>query len=171
MIPGMRKSLGPALVVVATLAAPSAGCRRLEERMQEKAIEKGTGGQVQVDDQKGTITVVTDAGAMTLGASATLPADFPASVAIYPHATPSFATRSLDAKGKQAWSVLLETSDSKDKVAAYYKANMTGFTQASTMDMGQSTMSVYQSPKYEVSMMIAAEPSAKTAITLSVASK
>ena len=171
MIRTMRPFLFPSLIVVAALAVPSMGCKRLAERAEERAIEKGTGGQVQIDDQKGTFTVVTDAGTVTMGSSATLPDDFPRSVPIYPHATPSFAAKSRDGKGKAAWSVMLETADSKDQVAAFYKSSLTGFTQASTMDMGQSTMSVYQSAKYDVSLMIASESKVKTAITLSVASK
>jgi hypothetical protein len=170
MIFTMRQWLVPALLVV-SLAVATVGCKRLTERLQEKAIENGTGGQVHVDDDKGTITVITDAGAMTLGSSATVPQDFPGAVAIYPHAKPTFATRSLDPKGKKTWSLLLETTDSKDKVAAFYKSSMSGFVQASSMDMGQSTAAVYQSAQYEVSMMIASETNSKTAITLSVASK
>jgi hypothetical protein len=39
------------------------------------------------------------------------------------------------------------------------------------MDMGTSTMTVYQSPKYDVTMMVSAESVGKTGFTLNVATK
>jgi hypothetical protein len=162
------------LVLAAALALPSMGCKRLAERAaekaEEKAIEKSTGGQVSINGQKGTMTIVTDAGAMTLGETAKIPDDFPKAVAVYANAKPKMAVKSA-ANGKEAWSLSLETPDTKDQVVAFYKANMSGFTVASTMDMGTSTMTVYQSPKYDVTMMVSAESAGKTGFTLNVATK
>jgi predicted phosphoribosyltransferase len=157
-------------VVLALCAVASSGCKRLAERAEEKAIERSTGGQVTIDDKKGTLTIVADGGAVTLGAAATIPSDFPKEVAVYPGAKPQMVAKSLDPKGKQAWSVTMETPDPRDKVAAYYKANMTGFTQASSMDMGTSSMSVYQSPKYDVTVVVNSEGT-KSMLSLTVASK
>ena len=80
------------------------------------------------------------------------------------------SAKAADAKGKESWQVMLETTDSKDKVTDYYKANMSGFTMASTMDMGTSAVRVYQSPKYQVSLMVGSESGGKTSISLSVTS-
>ncbi|HEY1695688.1 MAG TPA: hypothetical protein VGG39_26150 [Polyangiaceae bacterium] len=157
-------------VVLALVAVASSGCKRLAERAEEKAIERSTGGQVKIDDKKGTLTIIADGGAVTMGAAATIPADFPKEVAVYPGAKPQMVAKSLDPKGKQAWSVTMETPDPSAKVVAYYKANMTGFTQASTMDMGTSNMSVYQSPRYDATVVINSE-GAKSLISLTVASK
>jgi len=173
----MRATLPVVLasVVVATaLSLPSMGCKRLAERAaekaEEKALEKGTGGQVSINGQKGTMTIVTDAGQMTMGETAKIPDDFPKAVPVYANAKPKFALKSAT-NGKEAWSVNLETTDTKDQVVAFYKANMSGFTVASTMDMGTSTMTVYQSPKFDVTIMAAAESAGKTGVTLNVASK
>ena len=65
----------------------------------------------------------------------------------------------------------METTDSKDKIVAYYKANMSGFTQASTMDLGTSAMEVYQSPKMDVSLIVGSESDGKQSITLAVTTK
>ena len=177
MIAPMRAAVAVVLaplVLAAAFALPSMGCKRLAERAaekaEEKAIEKGTGGQVSINGQKGTMTIVTDAGTMTMGETAKIPDDFPKAVPVYPGAKAKMALKSASA-GKEVWSVSLETTDTKDQVVAYYKANMTGYTVASAMDMGTSTMTVYQSPKYDVTMMAAAESAGKTGITLNVASK
>ena len=63
-----------------------------------------------------------------------------------------------------------QTPDSQDKVVAFYKSSLSGFTVASSMDMGTSSMTVYQSPKYGVTVMVSAE-SKTTGISLNVASK
>lgn len=166
----IHRPLASLAVVLALVAVASSGCKRLAERAEEKAIERSTGGQVKIDDKKGTLTIIADGGAVMLGGAATIPADFPKEVAIYPGAKPEMVAKSLDPKGKQAWSVTMETPDPKEKVAAYYKANMAGFTQASTMDMGTSNMSVYQSPRYDVTVMVNSE-GAKSMVSLTVASK
>jgi hypothetical protein len=175
----IRRMKLPALVLPVLLAAvvalPSVACKRLAERAaekaEEKAIEKSTGGQVTINGEKGTMTVVTDAGEMMLGGTTKIPADFPKDVAVYPGANPVMSAKAADAKGKESWQVMLETTDSKDKVTDYYKANMSGFTMASTMDMGTSAVRVYQSPKYQVSLMVGSESGGKTSISLSVTSK
>jgi hypothetical protein len=164
-----------ALALAAAVALPGVACKsaaeRAREKAEEKAIETQTGGQVQLDDKKGTLTIVTEAGAMTLGTGSSLPADFPKSVPIYPGATTGFSSKSADPRGKDVWSVQLESGDSKDKVVAWYKANMGGFTSASDMDLGESSMQVWQSPKLDVTLIIGSEPNAKTSIMLNASSK
>jgi hypothetical protein len=160
---------------LAFLAASSAGgCKRLAERAQEKAeeraVQKQTGGQVDIDSEKGTLRIVSDGGAITVGTGSTVPDDFPKVVPSYPGSTVAFAATSHEL-GKEGWTINLETRDSKDKVAAYYKANLSGFTQASTMELGTSLMQVWQSPKYDVTLILAEEGDAKTSVTLNVSSK
>jgi hypothetical protein len=158
-------------VVVVALALPSLGCKRLAEKAEEKAIERSTGGQVQINDGKGGgLKITTDAGTMMIGNGASIPDDFPKAVALYPGAKPILGAKQSDAKGKAVWTVSEETPDGKDKVVAYYKANMSGFTPTTTMDMGQSSMNVYDSPQYTVSLTIAAEGN-KTGIQLTAATK
>jgi hypothetical protein len=163
-----------ALLVVAS-ALPSVACRKLaekaEERAIEKSLEKNGGGQVSIDSKKGSLSIVTDGGTFQMGAGAKIPDDFPKAVPIYPNAKPAFAARSTDPKGKSAWSVEMETSDSKDQVVAYYKSNMGGFTQQTTADMGKSAMEVWQSAQYEVTLIIGGDNPKTTSISLNATSK
>lgn len=158
------------LAVAAAVAVPTVSCKRMREKAEERAIEQQTGGQVKVDKDKGTMTIVTDAGAMTVGSGAKLPDDFPKGVPAYPGATVQFAAKTSNS-GKDAWSAAFETPDSKDKVAAFYKSNLGGFNQASSMELGDSVVQAWQSPKYDVSLIIAADAAGKTTITMGVTAK
>jgi hypothetical protein len=174
----MRSSLPVVVALALSLALPSVGCKRMAERAREKAIEKAeekaierqTGGQVKVDKDKGTISVVTDGGAVTLGSGAKLPDDWPSAVPTYPAGKVAFAAKSASG-GKDTWAASFETTDAKEKVGEYYKANMSGFKLNSSMDLGTSSAQVWQSPKYDVSVMIGTESSNKTSVTLSVSTR
>ncbi|HEY8038268.1 MAG TPA: hypothetical protein VIF15_00670 [Polyangiaceae bacterium] len=159
-------------VVAASLAISTTACKsaadRAREKAEEKAIEQQTGGQVTIDDKQGTMTLVNDAGTVTMGAGAKIPADFPKSVPVYPGATTDLASRQSNPQGKPAWSLTLETGDAKDKVVAYYKANLADFKVASDMDMGEAHMSVWQNAQYDLTLMISEGSDKKTAITISV---
>ncbi|HEX3345311.1 MAG TPA: hypothetical protein VHS09_12095, partial [Polyangiaceae bacterium] len=158
----MKAALPVVVVLAAAFAVSTLGCKRLAEKAaekaEEKAIEKGTGGQVSINGQKGTLTIVTDAGEMMLGGTATIPADFPkGDVPVYPGATPVLSAKQADPKGKEVWTLSLETPDPTAKVTDYYKANMSAFTLASTMDnVGSSAMRVYQNARYQVTLMVGA---------------
>jgi len=171
----MRPTALVALLAFTAVAAASSGCKsaaeRAREKAEEKAIEQQTGGQVTLNHDKGTMTIVTDGGEMQLGVGSSIPADFPKSVPVYPGAKVELAAKSTGANGKPAWSVQLETGDAKDKVLAFYRSGLTGFTKATDMDMGDSAMSVWQSPQYDVTLLIGAGADQKTSITLNAASK
>jgi len=161
--------------LVVAVALPSVACRKLAEKAEERAIEKSLekqgGGQVSINGEKGSISIVSDAGSFVMGAGAKIPDDFPKAVPIYPGAKPAFAARSTDPKGKAAWSLQMETPDSKDQVVAYYKGHMSGFTQATTADMGKSAMDVWQSPQLDVTLIVGGENAKTTSISLNAASK
>ena len=55
-----------------------------------------------LNDKKGTITIVTDAGVVTMGATANVPDDFPKTVALYPNAKPSFAAKTPTPRAKMS---------------------------------------------------------------------
>jgi hypothetical protein len=163
------------LALVAAAALPSVACRKLAEKAEERAIEKSLekqgGGQVNINGQNGSMTVTTDASSFEMGAGAKVPDDFPSAVPIYPGAKPAFAARSTDPKGKAAWSVQLETPDSKDQVVAFYKDHMSGFKQSATADLGKSAMAAWDGPQYAVTLMVGAENPKTTSISLNASSK
>ncbi|HEY8091321.1 MAG TPA: hypothetical protein VIF09_25835 [Polyangiaceae bacterium] len=166
------------LAVVALLAASTlatTGCKRLAEKAaekaEEKAIERAAGAKgVQINSNgQGSMTVVTDAGTVMLGSGAKIPEDFPKEVPVYPGASPTASIKTSEG-ARPAWTLTFETTDSKDKVAAYYKANLSGFTQKSAMDLGQASILVYSSAKYDVSLT-ANQQGPKTEILLAVSGK
>jgi hypothetical protein len=162
-----RLASAAALLLVSVCAA---GCKRLAETAEEKAIERSSGGQATLTHEDGGgFRVVTDGAAMAMGAFAQVPEDFPKAVPLYPGATPLFSS-SNSVTGKSAWSVQLQTPDTKEQVVAYYKGHMSGFTEATAMDMGTTSMRVYQSPKYDVSLGVTAAGD-KTVLTLNTTSK
>jgi len=171
----MKLSSLAVAALVAAAAVPTVGCKRLAERAaekaEEKAIEKSTGGQVNINDKKGTLTIVTDAGEVMFGATATVPADFPSAIPIYPGSHPVLAAKQGDAKGKPTWTLSLETPDPTDKITAFYKDKLSSFKLESTADnVGASAMRIYSSPQYQVVMMIGASGN-KTSISLTVSQK
>jgi hypothetical protein len=107
----------------------------------------------------------------TADGGARIPEDFPASVPIYPGAKTTMVTKSGNPRGKPAWSVTLETDDPRDRVSSFYKANMKGFTSADEMSLGDTSMGVWRSDKYDVTILVAPGAAQKTAITLTVAQK
>jgi hypothetical protein len=163
------RPLASCAVAVSLALAPSA-CKRASERAEERAIEQQTGDQVRVDSEKQTVTVGNDAGSLVSSLGSKVPDDFPKVVPIYPGGKPMIAAKSSNPQGKPAWSVTLETDDTKDKVVAYYKANMSGLKLASDMDMGQTDMSIWQSPQYDVTLMVS-EADQKTTIIVSATGK
>jgi len=159
------------VAVVASLALETTACKRAAERMEEKAIERQTGAQVNLDSKGGTMTFTSDAGTFVAGAGTKLPDDFPKGIPVYPGAKVDMAAKANNPKGKPAWTLTLETGDSKDQVVAYYKAKMAGFKNASDMSLGDTDMSVWQSADYDVTLMVNSAANQKTAITISAAGK
>ena len=158
--------LAAALVLTSALALT--GCKRISEKVEEKAIQNQTGGQV--DLQNGSLTIKSDAGTVVVGTSSKLPDDFPKAVPVYPGAKVEMAAKSSQ-NGKTVWSLTLETGDAHDKVAAFYKSGMSAFKETSSMKMGDSDMNVWQSAQYDVTLMVATGSDQKTTLSMTVASK
>lgn len=159
------------LPIVASLALETTACKRAAERMKEKAIERQTGGQVNIDSKGGTTIITSDAGTFVAGNGTKVPDDFPKTIPVYPGAKVDLAAKANNPNGKPAWTLTLETGDSKDQVVAFYEAKMTGFKNASDMSLGDTDMSVWQSAGYDVTLMVNAAGNRKTAITISAAGK
>jgi hypothetical protein len=138
-----------------------------------KVVEQETDGQVRVDPEAGTITLTDDAGrSLPIAVSASVPDDFPRVVPLYPRAVTKMAGKN-NPQGKPVWTVMLQTADSKEKVIAYYKANMTGFhlDGESPPAAGPTYGSRYESPQYDVTVMLLPGASDQRTITLTVLTK
>ncbi len=134
-----------------------------------QASPSSSGGRLEILD--GGLSLLTDAGVVSMGAGATLPADFPRAVPVYPAAKINMASRSSP-RGKPAWSLSLETSDERAKVVQFYASNMgAGFTKASDLAMGDTQMTIWQSAQDDVTLMVATAADDRTTITMTVTSK
>lgn len=93
------------------------------EKMAEKLIESQTGGKVDIDSDKGKVTVKTKEGEEIVMGEGQLPANFPKDMPIYPGAKPSGSWISTTKEGKGVM-VGLETNDGKNKVVSYYRTEL-----------------------------------------------
>lgn len=149
-----------ALVAVLALALSTTGCKKIKEKLAEKAAEKmietatgaeevdlgGAGGGVTLKDAKG--------GVVKVGTTAKLPEDWPSSVPIYPSST---VVASLSANESKF--VHLQTKASIDDVTMFYKQKMSGFTKNAELDSGERKMLGYKTEKENVGIGISTNKS------------
>jgi len=129
----------PAAVVLVAAATFASGCGRSGEKAQEQAIDKATSGQVQVDTDGKTVTVSSPDGGpnATFGSGPKVPDAFPKDVPVYPGAKVVGSDVTTNASGKTGFLVTLQTIDTADQVATYYKTELARMT--TTMDMTSGT--------------------------------
>jgi len=147
--------LRKAVLLAAALSLPLGGCRKIQEKMAEKAAEKATGGEVDIDSKTGQVRMK-QKGAdgketeVQLGQNSTIPADFPKAVPIYPGAK-VIAAVSIS-QGEGGHMVTLTTDDSVSQVSDYYKKNLTGFKVDGEMSAGDTTILTMSSSELTVSV-------------------
>lgn len=125
-----------------------AGCGKIIEKIQQKAIEtaveKGvesqSGGKVKLDlnGQKASVVANDGKTQATWGKGATVPADFPKQVPIYPGST--ILSSMSDNSGTAKHTVMLKTPDASAKVIEYYKGELKGFRVENEGDTGTTHM-------------------------------
>lgn len=148
------------LVAVLALALSTTGCKKIKEKLAEKAAEKvietATGAEeVDLNGSSGGVTVKdAKGGVVKVGTTAKLPEDWPASVPIYPSSTVVASMSANDAK-----IVHLQTKASVEDVATFYKQKMGGFTKEAELDLGDSKTLGYKKEKESVGIVIAANKS------------
>jgi len=107
----------------------------------------------------------------TPGATATVPADFPKIVPIYPGATVVAATKAAGPSGKDTWTVGLVSNDDKNIVFTFFRANMSSFKQATDSTVGPARTGTWQNPKYDATITVGDSPDKHTSIAMSVTAK
>jgi hypothetical protein len=169
----MARMRGICLVTAAVtllVAASAAGCKRSSDR--EKGVAQEETGRVALEPEKGTLTVTSEAGSISgTGDLPSVPDDFPKTIPLYTGAHVYSAAKSSGPDGRPSWMVTLDTGDAKDKVVDFYKANMAGFKLANSMDMGDTSMCVWQGSQYDATLMANVEPDQKTRFTLTASGK
>ncbi len=125
-----------------TLVLSGCGCtewasKKAGEKIMEKAIESGTGGNVDVDTSKETMTVKTDQGSMTAGKGAKVPDNFPKDIFMYSDALISFSMSGTS--GENSYSVVYNTAATPEEAFLKYKEEMAknSWKKDSELDMGE----------------------------------
>jgi hypothetical protein len=141
------------LVSLICLGAIAAGCNK--EKAAEKAAEKATGGQVDIDSKTGQVNMKQKGpdGKETevqLGQNTTLPADFPKSVPVYPGAK-IMASVSIS-QGENGHMLTLSTQDSVGAVLEFYKKNLSGFKVDGELGGADTTILTMSSDSMTVSV-------------------
>jgi pentose-5-phosphate-3-epimerase len=147
--------LRKAVLFAAALSLTLGGCDKIKEKMAEKAAEKATGGEVDIDSKTGQVRMKQKGpdGKETevqLGKNTSIPADFPKAVPIYPGAK-VIAAVSIS-QGEGGHMVTLTTDDSVEQVSEYYKKNLTGFKVDGQMSAGDTTILTMSSAELTVSV-------------------
>lgn len=144
------------LICLVCLILTVGGCGKgPEEKAVEKAVEKATGADAEVDlsDQGMKIRGTTEEGAFSLstGERTEIPKDFPTDVLVY---QPSKVGAAMDMQEGQ--SLALTTGDESIKVAETYKREMTagGWSEQASMTMGAQSMLVYEKDDRVVNVTI-----------------
>ena len=148
----MRTALS--CVVLLSLAVASSGCRKIEEKMAEKAAEKATGGEVDIDSKTGQVKLKQKGpdgkeSEVQLGAGSTVPADFPKAVPIYPGAK---VMSSVTVSQGESHMVTLNTKDTTTAVLEYYKKNLGGFKVDGELAGGDTTILTMSNDQLTVSV-------------------
>ncbi len=156
----MRRALG--LVLVAVFLVATGGCRKIQEKMAEKAVEKATGGQADIDSKTGQVKLRQKGpdGKETevqVGDKTTVPADFPKNVPVYPGGK-LIAAVSIS-QGEQGHMVTLTTSDSVSAVTDWYKKNLTGFKIDGELNANDTTILTMSNAELTVSVTAAHDAS------------
>ncbi|GMV14934.1 MAG: hypothetical protein DYH12_23980 [Sorangiineae bacterium PRO1] len=142
------------VLVLVALALVTGGCRKIEEKMAEKAAEKATGGEVNIDSKTGQVKLKQKGpdGKETevqLGTGSSVPADFPKAVPIYPGAKVISAVTISQGEGHM---VMLNSSDSTQQVLEYYKKNLSGFKVDGELAGGDTTILTMSNAELTVSV-------------------
>jgi len=144
--------------------------RNIAENMAENAIERATGGKVDVDyDGDDTITYKSDEGSFQAGENVSLPSDWPSDVPVMSGVKISYAGSSNPSTGAPGASVMFTTSKSASEVAAYYNSQLVdeGWTIESTANMGSSSVVSAKKGERTVGLYII-ESEGMTSVTIGV---
>jgi hypothetical protein len=125
------------------------------------------GEQVEYDSKGKNVTVKTADGSVVVsGEGVKVPEDFPRDVPVYPGSKLASAVSAAQS-GAAGHMLTLQTSDSPDKVASFYKSKFPGWEVKMEMSSGGGKVLLLQSPDGKRSVTMVANPAnGMTAVTL-----
>lgn len=168
----MNKRLMFAIAAMVSVGILMVGCgkkvgEKAAEKLLEKAIEKQGGGKAKVDITDGSMKVVTDKGEVSAsyGAKVEVSKDWPADVPVYKNGT---VTSSM--KVPEGFHVIMNTSDSQDKVIENMKSDLTskGWTEEASINLEQQKTASFKKEERRV-MVTTLTDGGKTLVTITVA--
>lgn len=143
-----RWSYGACVALVIGGGWLASGCDLITEKITQKVTEKAiehtleqqTGGDVQVDTNKGSVSLKSDKGSVEINREgAKLPDNWPKDVPIYPG-----AKITMTISNDEQHVLSLETTDSPEQAVAFYKAKLSSMKQEAAMSTPQQDMLVYK---------------------------
>lgn len=176
---GSGKKIGLIIVVVVILLLLVGGfiikkvIGAVGNKVVEKAIEKSAGNGTDVDFSNGTYKATDKNGnTVSIGGNAQLPSDWPSDVPQYPGSKLTFSGSNSGSNGKAAMGIVMTTSDSPDKVAAYYRDQLTNdgwVVKANSSAQGASSLAFEKGDR--AAIVIVADGEGTTNVTVSVGEK
>jgi hypothetical protein len=172
---GSNKTLLIIIAAVIVLGLLGAGGYFIQQKFAEKtgekaaetALEKASGGKANVDVSEGgdKVSIKTDEGSVTMGGGS-VPKNWPSDVTVYKGAKVTGS-----AETDEGLSLMLETSDSVEKVYEFYKSDLPSKGWSLSMNATYGGASMLQGEKSGKGVMLSVsknEDSGKTAIAISV---
>jgi hypothetical protein len=162
---GMKKLLiAISLIMALSLVIPVSCARvgsKIAENAIEKALEKSSDGNVDLDLEKGGAVVKDEKGGETqIGENISLPEGWPNDVPVYPDTNFSMSTKTKNGEtGKNEYAVWgIVTKGSVEEVYNWYKEKLSGWEfitdQYTKSDDGDLAFLYLKSKAYEVSVTI-----------------
>ena len=140
-------------VVVLSGCWPFPSSEEIGQKIMEKAIESQTGGKVDVDADKGIMSVDTKDGSFSAGENVKIPDNFPKDIFVLSDAKVAFAMSG--AAGEKSYSISYFTSTTPEEAMSKYKDEMikNGWQKENETDMGTQGK-ILNFKKGQVSVMI-----------------
>lgn len=143
------------------IALGSVGCKRIKERLQEKAAEKiveaATGGEVDYESGEGTVTLKGDNGSIvaTGGGNVKVPDDWPSDVPLYTKGT---LKATLGAKGTDKnmhYTLTYEAAEPPAEIVAFYSAGLSGYKKVSELNANDTSIVSFERDERVVAITVA----------------
>lgn len=146
------------------------------ERAVERAIELSSGGDVDININKGgagSVKITSDDGAeieYSAGGNVAIPATWPNDMPVLDGATVSYVGSSNPTTGEAGSVVMFQTDQSLEEVSAYYEQVLAdnGWTVESTVRTGDAVMFAGSKDTRTVSLYVSSSDPGTTSVTLSI---
>ncbi len=130
---------------LATIALAGCGQSAIE-REAERAIERDTGEQADVDLDGDTMRIDTKDGTVEIGRQ-TIPSDWPTDIGTYPGSTIVSSANVTSDKGQPASMITATSDDAAQKIATYFKDRLTADGWQVNAEAVMGTMTIISATK------------------------